>query len=166
MLNLRFLFRYAIIFTALTVTAHAKAEVTTMADSLPDRWQYVSEYIQSLPSDDRWWNNLNDPLLDSLITLGIDRNFNLQAAIHRIGAARQAINQAKAQYYPQISVSGGWTKSRNSGNMTGRNTPAETIDYFSLGAAASWEVDLFGRITAQVKQKKALYNASRADTGG
>ncbi len=163
MLNLRFLFRYAIIFTALTVTAHAKAEVTTMADSLPDRWQYVSEYIQSLPSDDRWWNNLNDPLLDSLITLGIDRNFNLQAAIHRIGAARQAINQAKAQYYPQISVSGGWTKSRNSGNMTGRNTPAETIDYFSLGAAASWEVDLFGRITAQVKQKKALYNASRAD---
>lgn len=69
MLNLRFLFRYAIIFTALTVSAHAKAEVTTMADSLPDRWQYVSEYIQSLPSDDRWWNNLNDPLLDSLITL-------------------------------------------------------------------------------------------------
>lgn len=146
-----------------TVSFRTAATEPTVADSVPDRWMYISEHIQTLPTDDRWWQQLQDPLLDSLIVLGVERNFNLAAAMHRIGAARQAINSSKALYYPTVRASAGWTKNRSSGDMTPFATGASTIDYFSLGAQASWEVDLFGRVTAQVKQKKALYNASRAD---
>ncbi|MCM1484169.1 MAG: efflux transporter outer membrane subunit [Muribaculaceae bacterium] len=147
----------------LSVPSVIKAEIRTVADSVPDRWQYVSEYIQTLPSEDRWWQSFHDPVLDSLISLGIDNNFNLLTAMHRIGAARQAVNQAKSRYYPTISISGGWDKSRTSGEMTSPAGRSQTMSYFTAGADMTWEIDLFGRIRQQVNQKKQLYNASRAD---
>lgn len=66
-------------------TVPATADV---ADSIPGRWQYISENMQTLPVDDRWWQTLGDRTLDSLIALGVERNFNVLAAIHRIEASR------------------------------------------------------------------------------
>lgn len=69
----------------------AKLPALTLADSLPERWQYVSEYVQTLPADDRWWQSFNDPVLNRLIALGIDHNYNILTAIHRIEAVHQAV---------------------------------------------------------------------------
>ncbi len=153
------------ILLLLTAILPAKAVAgpeSVMADSMPDRWQYVSEFIQAVPTDDRWWQSFDDPLLDSLIALGVDRNFNILAAMRRIEVANQAVRQARAGYYPNIGVSGGWTKSRSSGNMIPGGRP-ENMDYFSLGASMSWEIDVFGRISAKAKRMKSLYRASRAE---
>lgn len=131
-------------------------------DSLPQRWQYVSEFIQQLPTDDRWWQQLSDPTLDSLIALGVQRNFNLLAAMHRIQAARQTVRQAQAGYYPTLTAQAGWTKTRTSGAMTSYGTPSN-MDYFSAGIDMQWEIDVFGRVAARRKQAKAQVSASRAD---
>ncbi|MDE6188347.1 MAG: TolC family protein, partial [Duncaniella sp.] len=57
---------------------------------------------QTLPSDDKWWKNFNDPMLDSLISVGIDNNFNVLTAIHRIDMAKAQVKSAQAGYYPAI----------------------------------------------------------------
>lgn len=132
-------------------------------DSLPGRWMYTSDRIQTLPSDDRWWNALGDPMLDSLINVGVSRNYNLAAAMHRIAAARQNINQAKASYYPSIALDAGWTKSRSAGAISSPKTPSADVSYFSAGASMNWEIDVFGKITARVRQQKAAYQATRAE---
>lgn len=134
----------------------------TIADSVPDRWQYVSEYVQTLPADDRWWQSFDDPTLDRLINLGIDNNYNLLTAVHRIEAARQTVRSARSGYYPNIGVTAGWNKSRSAGAISPGGRP-ENVDYFSMGVSAGWEIDVFGRVSARTNRAKTLYNMSRAD---
>lgn len=141
----------------------ACAEETFSTDKMPEKWLYTPDKSQTLPAADEWWRGFNDPTLDTLISKGIDNNFNVAVAIRRIEMARQAIRQSKSAFYPQLSVSAGWTKSRQSGNMTDISTPIENLDYFSAGIDMAWEIDVFGRVNAQVKQKKAAYQASYAD---
>lgn len=138
------------------------SDKSTLADSLPGRWMYVSENLQTLPCDDQWWKTLGDPMLDSLINLGVERNQDVVAAIHRIGAARQAVRRARAGYYPEIGVGIGWTKTRSSGEQM-KQGRSSTLDYFTASASMNWEIDIFGRVTAQARREQSLYNASRAE---
>ncbi|MDE6394433.1 MAG: TolC family protein, partial [Duncaniella sp.] len=112
---------------------------------MPERWTFTQEVTQTLPSDDPWWKTFGDPTLDSLISLGIDNNYNVSQALHRREIARQAVRQAQSGYYPTVGVSAGYTRSH----------PDRGIDTnaFSAGANFNWEVDVFGRITSQVKSK-------------
>lgn len=135
----------------------------TLAMQMPAQWTYTSEFYQTSPADDNWWRSFNDPLLDSLISRGIDNNFNVAIAARRINIARQAVRQAKAGYYPQIDIGAGWSKTRQSGNITSPAVPPSTTDYFSASIDMAWEIDLFGRINSQVRERKAQYNASAAD---
>ncbi len=134
-----------------------------LRSSLPDRWTYATEMEQTLPSDDKWWENFNDPMLDSLISTGIDNNFNVLTAIHRIDMAKAQMKSAQAGYYPTIGLSAGYTKARSAGAIGGEHVHSSSSSYFNLGANVSWEIDVFGKVTAAVKNKKALYQASRAD---
>lgn len=134
-----------------------------MDAQLPQQWSYNSVFYQTSPTDDNWWSGFGDPVLDSLISPGIDNNFNVAVAARRINIARQSVRQAKSAYYPQLNIGAGWSKSRQSGNLTSISTPASATDYFSASVDMAWEIDLFGRINSQVKELKAQYNASAAD---
>ncbi|MCM1076452.1 MAG: efflux transporter outer membrane subunit [Bacteroides sp.] len=134
-----------------------------LRSSLPDRWMYATEMVQTLPSDDEWWKKFNDPLLDSLINVGIENNFNVLTAIHRMDMAKAQVKSAQSGYYPSIDLSAGYTKSRSAGAIAGSNVPSTNSSYFNLGASMSWQIDVFGKISASVKNKKALYNASRTE---
>lgn len=72
-------------------TASADARIT--ADSLPQTWTYTPENLQAIPGgpSDSWWRQFSDPLLDSLITLGMSNNYDLAAAQHRMQLARAAV---------------------------------------------------------------------------
>ncbi|MCM1138512.1 MAG: efflux transporter outer membrane subunit [Muribaculum sp.] len=130
---------------------------------MPERWTYTPEVSDIMPNEDAWWKSFNDPLLDSLITVGVENNYNIRMAMSRIEMARQVVGQVRAGYFPSISINAGYTKSRISGATSGKDAPASNSSYFSLGADVSWEIDLFGRITAQVKEKKASVEVSKAD---
>ncbi len=121
---------------------------------MPDAWSYDGAMEQTLPSDDEWWHSFDDPRLDSLISMGVDNNFNLAIAARRREVARLAVTQAKSAYYPSVGVSASYQRSRSAG---------QDMNAYSLAADVSWEVDLFGKITSAVKASKADYNASRAE---
>lgn len=134
-----------------------------LTDSVPSHWTYDEHFNQSIPTDDNWWHQLGDPLLDSLIARGIENNPNVVIAGKRIAMAKEALNAARAGYYPSLGLQGGWTKARSSGALGNVSMPATTTDYFSLGLNMSWEIDVFGKISAKASQQKALYNATRAE---
>lgn len=146
-------------------TAYATTPVAEKAltDSIPAHWSYDAHFDQTIPTDDNWWTRLSDPLLDSLIARGIENNPNVVIAGKRIAMAKEALNSARASYYPTLGFEGGWTKARTSGATGPVDMPATTGDYFSLGINMSWEIDVFGKITAKASQQKALYNATRAE---
>ncbi len=156
--------RFITLILPLTAMTQLMANpVEHLRDSIPEKWQYASEFSMTTPDDDHWWKQLNDPVLDSLIAIGINNNFDVYSAMNRVTSARAMLDAARAGYYPTVSVNAGWNKARTSGRMAGNKGVATNSSYFSAGASVSWEIDLFGRITAQANQKKAAWNASKAD---
>lgn len=143
--------------SAAMLASAAPAPETASTVEMPARWQFTEAIQQQLPSDDAWWRGFQDPVLDSLISMGIDANYDVAIAMRRMDAASRQIAIAKASYYPSVDVNAGYTRSRTSG---------ADLNTYSLGATANWEIDLFGKITAQVKQKKAAFRASRAQWVG
>lgn len=137
-----------------------------LRDSIPGSWEYVSQYSQKLPAEDAWWKTFGDADLDSLISMAERQNFNVAAAVARIEMAKKTIDAAKAAYFPSIDLSAGWVKGKNSGATGLVVAPTSGYDYFSLGASAQWEIDIFGKITQNVKVQKAAYNATRAEYDG
>lgn len=149
--------------------SRARATEPLAPDSLPAHWTYLPDNIQEIPGgpSDTWWKQFSDPVLDSLIVLGVERNYDLRIAARRREIARAAMNQAKSGWYPTVSASFGWTHDQPSGAIgKGEPVSAPSESFFNAGLSASWEIDIFGRIAAGVKAKKAQYRASRAEYAG
>ena len=137
-----------------------------LLDSIPQQWSYKSAYTQKLPTDDDWWKTFGDSTLDSLINMAERENYNLSATLQRIEMAKKTLDIAKSAYFPTVNVSAGWQKGQSSGASGPVVAKSSPYDYFSLGASMQWEVDLFGRITENVKSQKATYNATKAEYDG
>lgn len=140
--------------TACTSTL-ADAPVSTIA--IPADW---SQADTAPPSVDlsRYWELLGDPALAQLVDKALANNRDLAQAAARLDQSRAQLRLARAGYLPQISSSGG--ASRDLGDNA-----RDTVQ-FSLGADASWEADLFGRIGGNVAASEADLIAagySRAD---
>ena len=134
-----------------------------LRDSVPQRWNYESDYSASLPSSDDWWQSFEDPLLTDLIRRGEERSLSLSATLHRIEMARQNWLTAKAAYFPSLEISAGWNAESESG-MTSRSPgKAMNMCFFDLGLSFSWEIDLFGRVAANARGAKASLNVAKAD---
>ncbi len=133
---------------------------------MPATWTTDSLFIQTLPADDRWWQELNDPVLDSLIMVAVANNHNLLVAADRIRIAKAALRMQQSYYYPGIDFSAGWTKSRQSGNLVKGGNPNDESQYASADLSVSWEIDLFGSIRQRAKSQKELYRASREEYNG
>ncbi len=175
-MNLNYLFKYATMNTHKTLLAavmaigctwlSATAQNRITQDDIPASWQYVGEFDQTIPTDDTWWKKFGDPMLDSLITIGVDNNYDVLTAMRRIEIARQGLRQIKAGYYPTVGVNGGFTASRNSGEMGAQSVPASTSRYFDLEATINWEIDIFGKVASKAKQGRAQVSATKAEYSG
>lgn len=146
-----------------TIGADAADSGKSLTAHLPQAWEYQSDFSATLPSDDSWWQSFDDAILDSLISIATDNNFNLAIAKQRIDIARNNTRLARSAYYPTIGVAASWQKAQSSGAVSSPSVAPSRSSYFDLGVTASWEVDLFGKITSSVKAKDHLYQASRAD---
>lgn len=142
--------------------ASAESADSYLRSPIPSSWEDESHFALTLPTDDGWWKTFGDAALDSLIADGESNNFDVKIAMRRMAAARQALAGAKSAYYPTVDFSGGWTKSRTSGAMSSEAGPASDMSYWNLGLSASWQIDVFGKISSQVRQSKASWQASRA----
>lgn len=156
------------LFSVVSVTLHAATALAASEAAppeMPDRWAWEPPHAQQAPEvSDRWWRQFADPVLDSLVTLGMERNFNLGIAQHRAEMARAAVGQARAAWMPSVGLDAGWTRSRSSGALgKGASFAPGAESYFNAGLSASWEIDIFGKVAAGVKQRKAEYRASRAE---
>ncbi len=137
-----------------------------LMDSVPSKWNYKSAYSQKLPTDDSWWRTFEDRTLDSLINMAESKNYNLASALSRIEMAKKTLDAAKSAYFPTINLAAGWSKGQSSGASGPVVTKSSSYDYFSLGATMQWEIDIFGKITQNVKANKAAYNATKAEYDG
>jgi multidrug efflux system outer membrane protein len=114
------------------------------------------------PADDaargEWWKVFNDPVLDGLEKEATTANQNLKAAAARVAQARALLGVAKSEQYPKLDAGFGVSRIQQTGvsfGLPAGQAPGPYTVWRGL-LTASYEVDLFGRISDGV-------SASRSD---
>ncbi len=110
-----------------------------------------------------WWEIFRDPQLDALETQVSISNQSLAAAEAQVRQARAAVQAARASYFPVVSIGAAVTSSRQPTSLGGGAAKRHTVTEYSLPLAASWELDLWGRIRRTVESQQASAQASQAD---
>lgn len=108
--------------------------------------------------DVRWWRQMGDPTLTSLIEEALRRNQAVRAGWARVQQARYIANRVRAARMPQIGALGSFNAARNI-------TPfAETTSLDAMGSIpVSYEVDLFARRAREHQGAKLDAEAARLD---
>src|SRR5690349_8848171 len=124
------------------------------AVELPAAWK---DSAPRYAEDGRWWRIYGDRQLETLIDEALARNADLLTAAARVdearalladargGASRQKLSERTANFFPGI--------------------PTQYSDYRAT-LNVSWEVDLFGRLRANVAAARADLQASEAAREG
>lgn len=107
----------------------------------------------------KWWEVFNEPELNSLEEQLNINNQNIKVSFENFMEARALVAEARAQFWPTISINPGWSRSRSSGNLrnSSQANTGQTSTLWSAPMAISWTPDLWGRIRNQVRA--AQYNA-------
>lgn len=100
-----------------------------------------------------WQDIFRDLKLQALIQKGLESNVDFQTAVLRVDQARAMLTSARLSYLPSLNLAPQGTI----GNFA--NVTAKT---YQLPAAASWEIDLFGRILNASRGAKASLLQSEA----
>lgn len=109
-----------------------------------------------------WWRTFGSAELDALIAEARSNNRDLRAAARRIAQSEAAARIAAAPQWPFLSASGGTSRSR-ANTDTGTTTRAVIRESIAANLAASWEIDLWGRIRSAAEAGEARLLARRFD---
>ncbi len=136
----------------------------------------LKEWTVAQPSDamlrGKWWEIYNEPELNALEdTLNID-NQNIKIYFENFMEARALVREARSEYFPTVTATPSWGRSRTSSNLyngngngtvNNGNNNGITSSVASLPLAVSWEPDLFGRIRNTVHEEQYAAQLSAAD---
>jgi multidrug efflux system outer membrane protein len=153
------------LLAALLLTACAAPEFKQPAMEVPAAFKEAqsvqtapdgSTWKQAQPAEQQprgeWWLAFNDPALNELIGEATKANANLQVAAARVRQARSIAGIAEADRIPQVGVGVGAQRGRSSPLSLGlpQGTPVAPATSYNASLTASYEVDLFGRVSSNV----------------
>lgn len=100
-----------------------------------------------------WRELFTDEHLQTLIEKGLEQNTDLHIARLRVEEAEVVLKNARLSYLPSVSLSPEGGINRYDG---------VTAKTYNLGASASWEIDIFGKVTNAKRGAWAALNGSWA----
>jgi multidrug efflux system outer membrane protein len=149
--------------TVATPTAFKEKQAPLSADEVRSAadgttWK-VGQPAEAQPRGE-WWHAFHDSALDALVAEATANNQNLVVAAARVKQARAIAGIAEADRIPQVGVGVGAQRERLSPleALQAPGTPVAPTNVYRAQLSASYEVDLFGRVSANVA-------AARGDAG-
>jgi NodT family efflux transporter outer membrane factor (OMF) lipoprotein len=135
---------------------------------VPAAYKERGPWTKGQPSDQLprgpWWQVYGDTTLDGLEQQAAKANPDLAVALANYDTARAVLAQSRSSLFPDIFMSGGVTRNRQSDNrpLRGANQP-DVYDADTLGVGADYEVDLWGQVRSAVDAGTAQTQAAAAD---
>lgn len=116
-----------------------------------------SSAVQPIPiGDQKWWEIFADPQLQELIRKGLKQNFDVRVAAERIVEARAQLGITRADQFPALDGTGGFTSQRAAQASLGiSGFSPEATNTGSLGLSASWNLDFWGKYRRATEASRA-----------
>ncbi len=148
-------------------TAYAGATNIAFTDSDTTNGWKVAQPQAQIPKGN-WWEIFGDRELNELESRASAANQQLKVAVARLAEARAQMDVTRAGLFPNISLSGSYTRQRGSpntplsttGNASGTGA---TYNDFLVPLSLGYEVDLWGRVRRSVESSRAQAQASADD---
>ncbi|WP_448664230.1 efflux transporter outer membrane subunit [Sphingomonas sp. CJ20] len=104
-----------------------------------------------------WWKLFDAPVLDRLVNEALAANTDLRVAAANLRQARAVLSESRTARLPSTTLSAQGTYRRLPGASFGQPGGSIEGENYTSGLDASYQVDLFGKISRTIE-------ASRADT--
>lgn len=135
---------------------------TSNAQTTNGTWK-TAQPSEQIPRGE-WWTIFGDSTLNDLEQQALAANQNLKAATARVKESRAIQQVARSGLFPTVGAGFGPTREKLSGasqlQPDGTDIPSQTL--WRAQATASYEVDLFGRVSDSVKAARAETEQSEA----
>lgn len=156
---------YSLLLLFLTPLAGAVAQQgeVFIDSALPEGWNNGDCFDQTMPPDDEWWQNFEDPVLDSLILYASENSYSVLGAMENIRKARAAWNIARGKMLPTFDMGMGWQRAKTSGNIASTMYTEAWEGQFNATLSMQWQADVFGSIYMRSKAQKMLFMATEEE---
>ena len=115
-----------------------------------------------------WWEVFGDPQLNTLEADASASNQQLKVAVQQFAEARAALAFTRGGLYPDLALSGLYTRQHTSPNSPLSTTglplgQSSTYNNFAVPLDLSYEFDLWGRVRRSIESAQAQAQASSDD---
>ena len=140
---------FAVAFVALTLTACAGRKTY-------ERPNVVNEKLfrtDNIPTDSlssanvSWRNIFTDATLQGHINKALSNSLDVRVAMQNVASAQAYLKQSKAAFIPTLAAQANYTR-------------ATYNNLFDITGSASWEADIWGKLSAQKRASYASYLAT------
>jgi multidrug efflux system outer membrane protein len=127
---------------------------------VPEQWKQTAPRFAE---DGRWWRIYRDAELERTIEEALKGNGDLAIAAARVDEARALLGEARSFFAPRVDGQLGASRTRTS-ERTAMSFPGAPNEFTSYRGTlnVSYEVDLFGRLSAGATAARAELEASEA----
>lgn len=153
---------FAAAFIALTLTACAGRKAYERPNVIDEKLFRADQVpADSLSSANVSWRNIfTDATLQGHINKALSNNLDVRVAMQNVASAQAYLKQSKAAFIPTLSVGANYTRSTNSINAMGGMGERTYNNLWDITGAASWETDIWGKLSAQRRASYASYLAT------
>ena len=112
-----------------------------------------------LLGDEKWWDVFQDPVLQELIRLALQQNYDVRIAASRVLQAQAQLGITRADQFPTVSAA-----SQVSGQFTPKTSsifPAYRTNAGELDLSVVWNLDFWGKYRRQTEAARANLLASQ-----
>ena len=111
--------------------------------------------------DAAFWRQFQDPQLTQLVERALGDNQDLQVALARLDGAQALLRESRFDQLPTVTMSGRATQQKLSESEAFYGPRSQRS--YTAGLAASWEIDVFGRVRRSIEARHADLRADAAD---
>ncbi|MBR3976569.1 MAG: efflux transporter outer membrane subunit [Bacteroidaceae bacterium] len=154
---------YLLLLLLIPIGAVAQEGGDYLNKAVPQEWNDGEYFNQTMPPDDEWWRNFDDPVLDSLIAVASKNNYSVLGAMENIRKARAAWRTAQGKMLPTLDLNLGWQRAKTSGNIAQTMYREAWEGEFSTAVSMQWQADVFGNIYMRSKAQKMLFMATEEE---
>ena len=140
-----------LLLTACAIGPDYHPAATPAAASAPFTPSAVAS-TDATPAD--WWRLYDDPVLDDLIAQAFAANTDLRVATANLRKARAVLDETRSARLPSTNITGSATEAQQVISTLNGPVPFRS-EFYSLGFTASYEIDLYGRVTRSIEAARA-----------